>query len=126
MATPTKLTPQILIVDDELDLLDLFAMILNRRSFRLLKAPGGREALNILETETPTLILLDVAMPDITGLDVLHAIRGNPRFSTTKIIILTAVPVMVDKKDSEMADLVLAKPISPKVLEDNILNLISM
>jgi CheY-like chemotaxis protein len=108
---------QILLVDDEHDLLDLFGMLLNRLPCRILKAAGGQEALNILETETPGVILLDIAMPGITGLDVLRAVRSNPRFEATRIIVLTAVPVMVDQDDARLIDQMLTKPITMHALE---------
>ena len=108
---------QVLLVDDERDLLDLFGMLLSRLPCQILKAAGGQEALKILEAETPSVILLDIAMPGITGLDVLRAVRSNPRFAQTRIIILTAVPIMVDQDDVKLADEMLTKPITMHALE---------
>lgn len=108
---------QVLLVDDEHDLLDLFGMLLNRLPCQILKAAGGQEALNILETETPDVILLDIAMPGVTGLDVLRAVRSNPRFEATRIIVLTAVPVMVEREDARLVDQMLTKPITMHTLE---------
>jgi CheY-like chemotaxis protein len=108
---------QVLLVDDEHDLLDLFGMLLSRLPCQIMKAAGGQEALNILETETPGVILLDIAMPGITGLDVLHAVRSNPRFEDTRIIVLTAVPVMVDQDDARLVDQILTKPVTMLTLE---------
>lgn len=115
---------KILLVDDEADLLDLFAMSLRRKPYDILKASSGAEALALLQTEVPALIVLDVAMPEISGLEVLHAVRGDPRLSNTKILILTAVPLMVEKGDAKLADMVLPKPVTPLRLEETIWNLI--
>ena len=109
--------PQILLIDDEQDLLDLFGMILSRLPCQLLKAAGGQEALDILATETPTLIVLDVAMPGVTGLDVLRAVRGNPRFDRTGIMVLTAVPIMLDRADAQLVNTILTKPITMQALD---------
>jgi CheY-like chemotaxis protein len=109
--------PQVLLVDDEQDLLDLFGMILSRIPCQLLKAAGGQEALDILASETPTLIVLDIAMPGVTGLDVLRAVRGNARFDRTRIVVLTAVPIMLDNADAHMVNAVLTKPITMHALD---------
>lgn len=109
--------PQVLLVDDEQDLLDLFGVILSRLPCELLKAAGGEEALNILATETPSLIVLDIAMPGVTGLDVLRAVRSNPRFDKTRIVVLTAVPIMLDRADTQLVDAILTKPITMLALD---------
>lgn len=109
--------PQVLLVDDEQDLLDLFGMILSRLPCQLLKAAGGQEALDILAAETPTLIVLDIAMPGVTGLDVLRAVRGNPRFDRTEIVVLTAVPIMLDRADAQLVNTILTKPITMQALD---------
>ncbi|MCC7207062.1 MAG: response regulator [Anaerolineae bacterium] len=109
--------PQVLLVDDEQDLLDLFGVILGRLPCQLLKAAGGQEALNILATETPTLIVLDIAMPGVTGLDVLRAVRSDPRFDRTRIVVLTAVPIMLDRADAQLVNTILTKPITMLALD---------
>lgn len=107
----------ILIVDDERVLLDLFSMALRRLPYVVLTAASGREALNILDTERPVLVLLDLAMPDINGLEVLRHIRSTPTLATVKVIVLTAVPIMLDSDTAGQADEVLAKPIKMRDLE---------
>ncbi len=116
--------PKILFVDDESDLLDLFAMSLRRKPFDIMKASSGAEALAMLQTEVPEIIVLDVAMPEVSGLEVLHAVRGDPRLSSTKILILTAVPLLVDRADAKLADMVIPKPVTPLRLEETIMSLL--
>jgi CheY-like chemotaxis protein len=112
--------PMILLVDDEADLLNLFAMMLVRKSYHVRKAAGGPEAVKILENETPALILLDLAMPEVSGVDILHMVRADPRFEATRIIILTAVPVLLEKEDMQLIDGLLIKPVHPRTLEETV------
>jgi len=114
----------ILLVDDETDLLDLFEMVLVRLGNTLYKANSGRRALEILENVRPDIIVLDLAMPEISGLDVLRAVRRRPELNTVKIVILTAVPVLLQKEDVEAVEIVLTKPVTPRGLEQAIRKLI--
>jgi CheY-like chemotaxis protein len=114
----------ILLVDDETELLDLFEMVLVRLGNTLYKANSGRRALEILENVRPDIIVLDLAMPEISGLDVLRAVRRRPELNTVKIVILTAVPVLLGKEDVEAVNAVLTKPITPRGLEQAIRKLI--
>jgi CheY-like chemotaxis protein len=114
----------ILLVDDETELLELFEMVLVRLGNTLYKANSGRRALEILENVRPDIIVLDLAMPEISGLDVLRAVRRRPELNTVKIVILTAVPVLLGKEDVEAVNAVLTKPITPRGLEQAIRKLI--
>ncbi len=110
-------SPSILIVDDEIDLLDLFSSALERMNYRVLKARGGRKALEILQHERPDLILLDVAMPEVNGVDVLRAIRADPLNDSTKIVLLTAAPALVTGDDAQLANRMIIKPITVRELD---------
>jgi CheY-like chemotaxis protein len=124
MTDDIKLPGGILLVDDETDLLDLFEMVLVRLGSTLYKANSGRRALEILENVRPDIIVLDLAMPEISGLDVLRAVRRRPELNTVKIVILTAVPVLLQKEDVEAVEIVLTKPVTPRGLEQAIRKLI--
>lgn len=115
--TPNAL---ILLVDDELDLLELFSMMLNRSGYRTLKAQSGNEAITLLANTTPDLILLDLAMPGMLGVEVLRWLRADDRFADTKVIILTAVPLIIEREDLALAQGLLVKPITPRTLEEAI------
>ena len=110
----------ILLVDDESVLLDLFSMALRSMPNPILRATGGLEALTIIDKERPTVIVLDLAMPDLDGIQVLEIIRSNPKLSGVKVIILTAVPVMLDYRVVKLADEVLTKPIGMRALRQAI------
>ena len=110
----------ILLVDDESVLLDLFSMALRSMPNPILRATGGLEALTIIDKERPTVIVLDLAMPDLDGIQVLENIRSNPKLSGIRVIILTAVPVMLDYRVVKLADEVLTKPIGMHALRQAI------
>ncbi|HNI87914.1 MAG TPA: response regulator, partial [Leptospiraceae bacterium] len=76
----------ILIVDDtELNVILLNQILLNA-GYRVLTANGGRKCLEILETEVPDIILLDVIMPEINGFDVAEKVKSNDKTKDIPII----------------------------------------
>jgi two-component system response regulator PilR (NtrC family) len=79
---------RILIVDDEEVLRDVLDVMLRREGFECLSAASGEEALNVLETEEVDLVVLDVMLPGISGIDTLRAMRiSNPELP---VIVITA------------------------------------
>ncbi|MBI4397174.1 MAG: response regulator [Elusimicrobia bacterium] len=77
----------ILVIDDEPGYLDLLAFELSRRGFFVLTAPNGLEALDILEKERPDLIITDMRMPVMDGLDTVISIRE--KHADLPIILVT-------------------------------------
>lgn len=80
----------ILIVDDLKANLKLLTYILEAQSYQTSFALSGREALERLTILTPDLILLDLMMPDLNGLEVCQRIKSNPDYCDIPIILLTA------------------------------------
>ena len=80
----------ILVVDDEIGALTLIGIMLERGGFDVLKARDARAALDILEDTTPDLIILDVMMPGMNGIDLCQAIRQREATSKTPVLILSA------------------------------------
>lgn len=80
----------ILVVDDEVGALTLIGIMLERGGFEVLKARDAYVALEVLEKESPTLIILDVMMPGMNGIELCRKIRAIPKFETTPIVILSA------------------------------------
>jgi two-component system, OmpR family, phosphate regulon response regulator PhoB len=117
--------PAILIVDDDTDILELFTAMLRGLPNPILKASSGSAALCILQDTIPALMILDVAMAAPGGLDILRQARSDSRFDATKIIILTAVPGRVQRRDMEQADMLLSKPISARDLVQKVAQLLS-
>ena len=88
---------KILIVDDEPDIVELVSYNLAREGFSTVKAHDGEAALGKVRTEKPDLVILDLMLPGIGGLDICKKIRANPETSLLPIIMLTAKGDEVDK-----------------------------
>lgn len=80
----------ILVVDDEIGALTLIGIMLERGGFDVQKARDAKSALNLLEEYTPDLIILDVMMPGMNGIDLCHALRQKDRTRKTPVLILSA------------------------------------
>lgn len=88
---------KILIVDDEKDIADLISYNLEREGFRTMKVLDGNDALAAALSLVPDLIILDLMLPGINGLDLCRMIRDNPATAFVPIIMLTAKADEVDK-----------------------------
>ncbi len=80
----------VMVVDDEPANRQWLARILEPAGFEVIEASGGREAIELAKARAPDLVLLDLMMPEVTGFDVVEALRADPRTSQTPIMILTA------------------------------------
>lgn len=109
---------KILIVDDEKDIVDLISYNLEKEGFSTVKAYDGETALKLVKTQKPDLMILDLMLPKINGLDVCRAIRNNPETVSLPIIMLTAKSEEIDKVTGlEIgADDYVTKPFSVKEL----------
>jgi len=83
---------KILLVDDELRILELLSVALEDEGYGILLANNGKEALTQLKKEQPQVVLLDIRMPDIDGVQVLRQIRET--YKTTSVIMITAYGAM--------------------------------
>ena len=106
----------ILVVDDEPDISALVAFHLARESYRVRTAATGPEALRAIETEIPDLVLLDLMLPGLSGLDVLREIRRNEGWKDVPVILLTAKREEMDRLEGLRlgADDYVSKPFSPQ------------
>ncbi len=111
---PTK----ILIIDDDLQGLKLVGLMLQRRGYTIVVARGGVQGLTKAESDAPDLIILDIMMPDLDGLEVCRRLRSHPATSHIPIIMFTAKAQVGDKVDGFQAgaDDYLTKPIHPNDL----------
>ncbi|MBN1310488.1 MAG: response regulator [Anaerolineae bacterium] len=82
-------TWEALIVDDNTDNLNIAAQLLSFQGTEVHTAQGGEAALRVLETVTPTFILLDLSMPGLDGWQTLEKIRADPKTASTPVIALT-------------------------------------
>jgi DNA-binding response OmpR family regulator len=109
---------KILIVEDEKDIVKMLDYNLKKEGFRALSANNGEDGLDMARKEHPDLILLDLMLPEMDGLEVCKAIKNDTKTAHIPIIILTAKAQETDKiVGLELgADDYVTKPFSPKEL----------
>ncbi|MCD4684770.1 MAG: response regulator [Anaerolineae bacterium] len=81
---------RILVVDDEIGALTLIGIMLERGGFEVLKAKDADQSLSMLDLETPDLIILDVMMPGMDGIELCRVLRERPDTAELPILILSA------------------------------------
>lgn len=81
--------PKLLIVDDESDIREFARSFFKKRGIDVLTASGGRQALEMIEKDKPNLVLLDVRMEEMTGIEVLRELRKKN--DNSKVIMVTGV-----------------------------------
>jgi len=115
---------KILAVDDDATALNALRQILTQKGYDVTTAMNGHDALTTLEKTVFDLVILDVAMPGMTGYDVCRKIRQDPKTQDLPVIFLTAKGMLMDMAEGEDAgsDLYLIKP----VLATKLLNMVGM
>ena len=115
MSTQDK---KILVVEDEKDIRELVRYNLEQEGFTVLEAEEGELALALVRRERPALVILDIMLPGVSGLDICRAIRHDEETARLPILMLTAKAAEVDKVVGlEMgADDYLPKPFEPREL----------
>jgi Response regulator containing a CheY-like receiver domain and an HD-GYP domain len=87
---------KILVVDDVLSNVLLLKVLLTNEKYNVVTAMNGTQALKMVESELPDLILLDVMMPDISGFEVAQQLKAKPAYAQIPIIFLTALNSTAD------------------------------
>ncbi len=106
--------PKVLIVDDEPGLLQLFASLVERMGYETLRANGGQAALDILMHTVPDVLVLDLAMPYISGMDVLRWLQDQRRLDTMSVVVLTALGFTPEMNTLEQrVDAWISRPVAP-------------
>lgn len=119
---------KILIVDDEPNIVMSLEYTFRKNNFEVFIARDGQEALDILKTECPDLIILDVMMPMVDGYATLEQIKKDERLTDTKVIFLSAKNKEsdIEKGLSLGANLYMTKPFSIKKLVEQVNELLSV
>lgn len=115
--TGTKV-PSILIVEDSPTARKVISMVLTRKGYLLREATTGAEALQLIETEAPELILLDAMLPDMSGYDILTQLKENESLQKIPVVMLTAKIGATDRQKGLRAGAIayLTKPFNPDKL----------
>jgi len=121
------MSKKILIVEDDPRSLKMIQMILRPYGYSLLEATDGEEALKVARSDKPDLIIMDLRLPKVSGLEVTRQLRQMSDFNHIAIIAITAYAMKGDKEKAISAgcDAYLAKPINtrelPKVVTEMLL-----
>ncbi len=105
---------KILIVEDNEFNMRLFSDLLQSQGHQVIECPEGTEALALVQKKRPDLVLMDIQMPEISGLAVTKLIRETPEIAATKIVAVSAFAMPGDEEKILAAgcDAYIAKPIS--------------
>ena len=104
-----------LVVDDNFYNRDLCRLALQHVGFSVIEAESGQNALEYLSGQTFDLLILDLAMPDGNGIEVVRKISKQPRHKAMPIIVMTANPHMATEEVEDQVEFVLCKPIDVQV-----------
>jgi len=91
----------LLIVEDDLDILKLLETTLKFNGYRVVTARNGREALDVIQQEYPTIVIADIMMPKLDGFGFVHRLRINPDTRGIPVVFITAT--FVSREDREFA-----------------------
>lgn len=108
----------ILVVDDSDASRDMFATTLSAKGFRVLQASDGAEGIRLATEEPPDLVLMNVSMPVVNGVDAVEVLKGHPGTEAVPVLVITghSIPSVRDMAWEAGCDDFLSKPISPKEL----------
>jgi DNA-binding NtrC family response regulator len=108
MAAPAK----ILIVDDERDLVDAYVRLLQRAGHNCIAAFDANEAIQLIDAESPDLVITDLSLPDTSGIEIIQHIRAKSL--TTPIIVMSGhnTPELNEAAHASGANVSLLKPVS--------------
>ena len=103
----------IIVVEDEQDAAEMFAEMMRVNGFRVLKATGTKPAMSMIDDEKPAAVILDIMMPDISGLEVLRYMQREPYLASIPVIVVSAKTLPKDIKTGleAGASVYLTKPV---------------
>lgn len=115
---PTTDATRVLVVDDDRDIRDLVTFKLEQAGYEVRQAEDGLQGLEAVREWAPDLVVLDVMMPGLSGIDVTRELRADPATAATPVILLTAKAQEADVETGFVtgADDYVVKPFSPREL----------
>jgi CheY-like chemotaxis protein len=103
----------VLIIEDEIDAADLFAEMMRVSGFRVLKLNSSAPAIATMTAEKPDVVILDIMMPETSGLEILRQMRRSPQLAEIPVVVVSAMGLPADIKSGMEAgaSVYLTKPV---------------
>jgi two-component system cell cycle response regulator DivK len=118
--TVAPVPPRVLIVDDAQDDREMYALFLTTiGGCTVREASSGREALLEIDEQTPDVVVLDMMLPDVDGVEICRRVRTSPACEKTSVVTVTALPLQsaeIDRMITAGTDAILIKPCAPETL----------
>ena len=111
----------VLIVDDDEDIRTVIRMRLERLSYRIIEAGNGNEALQLIRSHLPDVVLLDLQIPQVQGMQILETLRMDTTFDSIKVIVITGEDQAAMDALQHGAFASLSKPFRPLELVEKIM-----
>jgi DNA-binding response OmpR family regulator len=109
--------PLILVVEDDPSVQNLLTVLLEGEGYEVIQASDGLEGLVKMELQHPSLVILDLMMPNVSGDRVIDEIRGDPRLSPVPVIVVSGRHDVHESFDEVLGrENVFAKPLDPETL----------
>ena len=104
----------VIVVEDEPDMAEMFAEMVRLMGLQVIKSHTGMRAIDLIAEKKPSAVLLDMMMPDLSGLEILRHIHRDPRLSRIPVIVVSAksLPSDIRKGLDAGASFYLTKPVS--------------
>lgn len=104
---------KILIIEDEGDAAEMFAEMMRVSGYEVIQTHHGKQAIEMINQQQPDALVLDIMMPDISGLDILHYLRNNPQWVNLPVVIVSAksTPADITAGLEAGANIYLSKPV---------------
>lgn len=114
---------RVVYVEDEIEMIELVRLILGRKGFQVTGANGGKEGLELITSDPPDLVLLDLMMPEVDGWDVYQQLKAHEVTKAIPVIVITAKAQNIDRVlglHIAKVDDYIAKPFTPQELMDSV------
>jgi two-component system response regulator VicR len=114
---------KVLCIEDEPQMIDLIRLILESKGYEVVGAEGGQEGLELMRSECPDLLLLDLMMPEMDGGDVFHQMKAEVELKDIPVIVVTAKAAPIDKilwMNVAKVDDYVTKPFGPQELLESV------
>ena len=110
----------IVVVEDELEAAEMFAEMMRVSGFRVLKVNSSAPAMKMIAKEKPSAVILDIMMPDVSGLEVMRFMRSDPQLARIPVVVVSAKSLPADIKTGldAGAAVYLTKPVGYLDLKD--------